>query len=191
MTVDVFINIVVVLLNLIGTYFMARGLLSLSPKDILKSHPTYSSVYHSKAEMTVMVKNRIETAMGIIIIIFAVGLQIMLFVNDSWKLIFINTGVTVFLSLCLILIFFFLTKTVIPKYIEKKVTEVNKYYVISEVQSGNCPFTNSGFFARRIEDYFGLFKQEGETDDDFVERVATNYLKLEVQRYTNEQRPQQ
>lgn len=190
MTVDVFINIVVVVLNLTGTYLMARGLLSLSPKDILKNHPTYSSVYHSKAEMTVMVKNRIETAAGIIIIIFAVGLQIMLLVNQLWKSTFLGIGLTLFLSLCLILFFFVLTKMVIPKYIEKKVTEVNKYYVISEIQSRDCLFTNSGFFARRIEDYFGLFKEEGETDDDFVERVATNYLKLRVYRYANKE-PQQ
>jgi hypothetical protein len=176
LTLEKAVNFISVILNLYGTYCMAKGLLSLHPREILNNHPSYTSIVHSNDEITAIISNRLETAKGIIYIVFAVIVQIvLLFLNDTQKSAMVSTAVSFYIILCIVFLYK-LDNYVTNGYKRHKVDEVNKYFIREKInqipEKVNGTFNSTEEIRRYASCYFGLNQNKGEEFQDFMNRIS-------------------
>jgi magnesium-transporting ATPase (P-type) len=173
MAIELMGNIVAILFNLLGTIYMAKGLLSLEPAELLRSYPPYTAVRHSLEAMRSVVGHRIETSKGIIFIIIAVIIQVsILLMSNIYKtqilsILQIIGGVIVIIGLAVFIHF------VTPWYTNMKVLEVNKLFVKNEINKlKSMPLSERQYIISCADDYFSMRPREDETTPQFIKRIA-------------------
>lgn len=176
LTLDKVANFISIFLNLFGTYCMAKGLLSLHPREILSSHPSYTSIIHSLDEITAIISNRIETAKGCIYIVSAVSIQfVLLFLTDIQKSATVSISVIICILLCTVLLYW-LDNLATNRYRRFKVDEANKYFVREKINKAtgnvNGTFNNIENILCYANYYFNLTQNDGEDFQDFMNRIS-------------------
>lgn len=176
MKLEILVNIISGIFSLYGTYCMSKSILSLEPKEILKSHPSYSDIMHSLEEVTSIIRNRIETLKGLLFICLGVSVQISnYFFVESWKASLVDTSI-VNVAIVLLIILNVKIEQCSNNAVRSKVIETNKYYVREKINSidnkvngGIIEFLNIKPLA---EYYFELYQDENEEITKYLNRIS-------------------
>ena len=169
-------NLLGIILSFIGACYAAKGLLSLDPRDILRSHPSHSGISHSLEDMTKIVSTRIEAIMGILYVFISLIIQIGLLSKMTWKDNVLSEMALIVITIVVISFILFIN-AISKKIIKKMVTQVNKVYLRDKINStperlnGNN-FNNIQNIIMYADGYFSIKQQEEESLQDFMNRIS-------------------
>jgi len=172
-----FLSLLAVIIGLVGAIFLAKGILVLSPKDMVHSTTHYSAMgWPSKRIISSMAIQKADTLIGFIFIFLAFPIQVIsLIVTDK-----IALGETRSRSIALAFVFVFVL-TIILYLLNRGIRDYNEIEMEKLVARDYCTRRFVGrpvdpANAKGLEDmsyeYFNLKRKDAETQIDLIKRIA-------------------
>lgn len=169
------LGIIALYLSILGTYYMSKSFLSIAPLEILKALPGNQSIVHSLNDITDITKQRIESRIGIVLIVIGVIIQvIVLFLESSIKTQPILPLVLI-IGFISIFIFLYLINFVCNRITKYKVDEANKMYMRDNMPTysrlNGMTLNQTEFIKSCAIEYFSLHQDEEESQNQYLKRI--------------------
>lgn len=176
MTISDVISCIGVVISFFGSYYAAKGLLSLNVEDILKCHPTYAGVTHSSEDIKNIIQARIDARIGIFYVLVSGIVQMTTITKNIWPEILI-TEIVLDRIVIFGLIIFLILHVISRKHINRMVINVNKTYLRNEINAiperiNGVSLDTINFIIERSKDYFNLRPKKGQTLQEFLNDVS-------------------
>ncbi|MDL1971246.1 MAG: hypothetical protein LWW94_09860 [Candidatus Desulfofervidaceae bacterium] len=178
MEVHTFFSLLAACFGLLGSVFLAKGILGLSPKDMLKLTTPYSRLKYAPEQIDSMAAQKADAFIGVIIIFLAFLVQIvsLIFVSNNHSLLFkdqwIGSGIASAVTSILAIIFYSIDKYYY-KYLRLKirklecVAKLKDIFAKEEINSNDVKFLEG-----ILEELLSIKRKPSETKIDFIKRVA-------------------
>lgn len=173
-----FLSLLAAFIGLTGAVFLAKGILVLSPKDMLHSTTHYSAMgWPSKEIISSMAIQKADTLIGVTYIFLAFSIQVVSLVLVNGEIPFAVsrwTAVGMAFALASILtIIFYLINGGIRDYNELKVEKlVVRDYCTKRFVGRVADPANVKGLEDMSQEYFNLERNDSETKVDFIKRIA-------------------
>lgn len=175
LTIEQTINLVTIYATLLGAIYMVKGFLSLSPIEILKSLPAEGAIVHSLKDITNVVRQRVESWIGITIVSLSAIIQVVIFLQTvDTKACLVSTKILWIIGVGILLVSLG-SYHFCHYYTKDKVLQANKLYVINhlntEARNNESSLLEDDFIISCVLEYFDMGQQSDESRTQFLERI--------------------
>jgi len=173
-----FLSLLATLIGLIGAAFVAKGIVILSPEEMIRSTTHYSAMaWPSKRIITSMSTDQADTLVGFIFVFLACLIQaIAIFVNEEvpfCKSSARSVMVAFVFVLVLIIMFYFVNKGIRDYDISKMQKYVIKDYCTERFIGRSVDRASAQGLEDMISEYLPeLERKDSESQKDFIKRIA-------------------